>query len=95
MVPPLSEMLLLATISNVPACVAALLPVPALDKENGFGRVTFRVSQKQEGTSTQVQVRFQTQLLRPATPASAERELREYLGWVKEAYHTKLILERP
>jgi len=73
----------------------ALLPVPALDKENGFGRVTFRVSQKQEGTATQVQVRFQTQLLSPATPASAERELREYLGWVKEAYHTKLILERP
>ena len=72
----------------------ALSGVPAFQKENSFGKVLLQVTQKSQGASTLVHVTFRVELLRLSGPASAEGELRTFIGWVKEAYQAMLTLEK-
>lgn len=69
----------------------ALQATAPFDRQNTFGRVAFTVEPK-EGAA---RVTFRVEVRRLAGPAQAEPELRQFLGWVEEAYRRALVLEKP
>lgn len=63
-------------------------------RENSFGKVAFTVSTAAKGQETLVKVVFRVDVLRGFAPAEAYDEFKTFMGWVDEAYHSKVILEK-
>lgn len=70
----------------------ALQKVAPFRRENRFGSVLFTADPVDAAT---VKVRFKVELRDLFEPASAEPQLRQFLAWVEDAYHRRLLLEKP
>ncbi len=65
-----------------------------LIRQNSFGKVAFTVSTTAKGEETLVKVVIRVDVLRGFAPAEAYDEFRTFMGWVDEAYHSKVTLEK-
>ena len=72
-----------------------LQPAPALEQQNSFGTVSWKVEVKTEGGAATATVKYHVDLQRLSAPAGAERELRQFLAWVEDGYRRMLVLEKP
>ncbi len=72
----------------------ALAPFKPFVRENAFGRVAYLVETRKEGDAVQAKAAFRVDVRRAAAPASEIAAFRTFLGWIDEAMHLNLALER-
>ncbi len=71
-----------------------VVPLAAMDKTNGFGKVSWEWGMTKGGGSTQLEIRLKVEVSKLFAPPEAYAELKQFIEWVREALSRRIVLER-